>query len=494
MSLADIIERMNTAWRLTSEQRERIVSRVTSSIMDLSFFHGRPMEEGAAQKAAAAVEKKAHTAAEVQATTTTGARPKHEVMGAYAKKLGELLCEVVNKGGVEEHAGPTIVDKKLDLSGKRDFVTKEAAQQMFHLLLEEECAVEAVKLSNQSFGLEAAEVAAEALQHIGSKLTDADLSDIIAGRPEPEALDVLKKLSEALSGAHLKRLDLSHNALGAKGIRACAPLWKSQADLESISLGNIGCSADACVAVEELVVAEGLTSLTFFNNCSEDEGAKAIAKLLTRSPKMREFRMESSRVGPEGGMALVQGLCAGTCLVSLDISDNPMGAEVADGLAALLRQQAGLTSLIVSDTGLTAGGVKTLSQALLEGVPLLEILGIALVEMTADGARALAPALEAKKHLKRLYLRENELEDEGALVIAGAVAKISVLQELDIEENDMSDEGALAIAGSLKGKPDFKAVKFKDDLSKKGINELKEIVQEEFGNLNVLSVLPRDEE
>lgn len=44
-----------------------------------------------------------------------------------------------------------------------------------------------VKLSTKSFGKDAAQVAALAFTHLGSKLLDLDLSDSIAGRPEEEA-------------------------------------------------------------------------------------------------------------------------------------------------------------------------------------------------------------------------------------------------------------------------------------------------------------------
>jgi large subunit ribosomal protein L31/Ran GTPase-activating protein 1 len=44
-------------------------------------------------------------------------------------------------------------------------------------------AVLQVRFSTKSFGLEAAEVAAEALKAVAHSLTHADMSDIIAGRP-----------------------------------------------------------------------------------------------------------------------------------------------------------------------------------------------------------------------------------------------------------------------------------------------------------------------
>lgn len=46
---------------------------------------------------------------------------------------------------------------------------------------------------------------------------------MIAGRPEAEALAALRIVCEALADAPaLQKLDLSDNALGEKGIRACA--------------------------------------------------------------------------------------------------------------------------------------------------------------------------------------------------------------------------------------------------------------------------------
>jgi hypothetical protein len=45
------------------------------------------------------------------------------------------------------------------------------------------CYVLQVRFSTKSFGLEAAQVAAEALLAVAHSLTHADMSDIIAGRP-----------------------------------------------------------------------------------------------------------------------------------------------------------------------------------------------------------------------------------------------------------------------------------------------------------------------
>jgi hypothetical protein len=61
------------------------------------------------------------------------------------------------------------------------------------------CAAVQIKLSTKSFDAAAAGVAAEAIANCAASLTHADLSDVIAGRPEAEALNSLRILSGALA-------------------------------------------------------------------------------------------------------------------------------------------------------------------------------------------------------------------------------------------------------------------------------------------------------
>lgn len=85
-----------------------------------------------------------------------------------------------------------------------------------------------IKFSTKSFGIEAAEVAARAIEHVAESLAHADISDIIAGRPEKEVLGALQIISRSLAKAKLKALDLSDNALGQKGIVACTQAFAQQ--------------------------------------------------------------------------------------------------------------------------------------------------------------------------------------------------------------------------------------------------------------------------
>lgn len=77
-----------------------------------------------------------------------------------------------------------------------------------------------INLSNKSFDNGAAEKIAEYLGTLEG-VTVADISDIIAGRPEDEALRTLNIVCSSLKKFSLTEVNLSDNALGAKGVEAC---------------------------------------------------------------------------------------------------------------------------------------------------------------------------------------------------------------------------------------------------------------------------------
>jgi Ran GTPase-activating protein (RanGAP) involved in mRNA processing and transport len=122
-------------------------------------------------------------------------------------------------------------------------------------------AIETVKLSNKSFAVEAAAMLAATLSSF-TNVVNADLADVIAGRPEDEALQVLQHICDALRGRRLQTLDLSDNALGAKGIHACRGVLEGQDDLHTLLICNNGLSAEAAQLVAELLLYRAPTKVT----------------------------------------------------------------------------------------------------------------------------------------------------------------------------------------------------------------------------------------
>ncbi len=77
-----------------------------------------------------------------------------------------------------------------------------------------------IRLSNKSFDNGAAQVLATYLESL-TAVRVADISDIIAGRPEDEALRTLKIICSSLKKFPLVEINVSDNAFGGKGVEAC---------------------------------------------------------------------------------------------------------------------------------------------------------------------------------------------------------------------------------------------------------------------------------
>ncbi|GKD75886.1 leucine-rich repeat, ribonuclease inhibitor subtype protein, partial [Tanacetum coccineum] len=88
----------------------------------------------------------------------------------YAKESSTLMVEAVKKG-------PSL--------------KADEAKELLKPLTEPGNKFTKICYSNRSFGLDAAQVAACILFSINRQLSEVDLSDFIAGRPEAEALEVM---------------------------------------------------------------------------------------------------------------------------------------------------------------------------------------------------------------------------------------------------------------------------------------------------------------
>ena len=77
-----------------------------------------------------------------------------------------------------------------------------------------------IRLSNKSFDADAAVVVRDFLLSLEG-VTNADISDIIAGRPTEEALQTLCLICDGLKHFPLEEFNVSDNALGPRGVESC---------------------------------------------------------------------------------------------------------------------------------------------------------------------------------------------------------------------------------------------------------------------------------
>lgn len=323
-----------------------------------------------------------------------------------------------------------------------------------------------LRLSNKSFTLEAAQTIAPAIESL-ENLREADFSDIIAGRMEEEALEVLSVICGALlkHKSTLRVLDLSDNALGEKGVRKLEPVLSQLSLLQEIRFKNNGLSALALsLLLTHLQPAKrSLKKIVFDNNMSGDGGAKALADFLYQGgngicPCLKELCMSSSRVRAEGGIALIHAI--GETLPNLeklDLTDSMVGIEGAKMLANHFQNKKlqKIKTLCLRDVGFEQEGLDIVANALTNPdiAPLIEILDLTLSEITGDQIEGSVGKmiLSKKETLKELILDENnEIESNGAEKLSEIILECKQLTKLSLKECELDDESKELLEESKK--------------------------------------------
>lgn len=343
-----------------------------------------------------------------------------------------------------------LLENGIDFSkdGNRELISGPRAKELFA-----DCAGKAnkrnikyVRLSGKSFGKDAALVAADELQKLND-VTCVDLSDVIAGRDEAEALEVLSTMITSLTGLSIHSLDLSENALGEKGIRALQPALSALSQLKEIKFKNNGLSELSVRLLVEVLPTDNLRLLHFHNNMSGSGGALAAASLIRKSPVLEDFMMSSSRVQSDGGLPLLQSLkCCAKNLTRIDISDSMFGdEECVETLVNLFPKMNNLTSLTLRDTGLK---VETLLEGLSKPgiLPKIAALDLSGLELSSEHGALVGSIIKKSKRLQKLWLDDNELESAGVLEICRAAGSQPMLELLSVKANQIGSQGALALA------------------------------------------------
>ncbi|XP_057824830.2 RAN GTPase-activating protein 1 [Cryptomeria japonica] len=498
-------------WPPSDSTRLMLVERITSTLSSESFFsrrYGLLSKEEAANNA-----KQIENLAFLAANDRSSEEPNTDGSSAvqfYAKEASKLMLDVLKRGPTVQERGPVkeamiktveispVKEAVFDISGgQRGFVDGALATELLRPLKEPGNSYTKICFSNRSFGLEAAHVAERILMGLQKNITDVDLSDFIAGRPEPEALEVMSIFSSVLEGCVLRSLNLSDNALGEKGVRAFGSLLKSQKTLEELYFVNNGISVEAAKAILELLPSvERLKILHFHNNMTGDDGAEALSELVKNCIALEDFRCSSTRVGTHGGIALAGVLRAGSRLKRLDLRDNMFGKSGAVALSQAISGHLGLTEAYLSYLNFQDKGTIALANSLREGAPSLRILEIAGNDITPRAAPALAECLAIKHLITKFVASENELKDEGsALICRALVAGHDHLKELDLSANGITRIGAKVAAEAVANKPDFSLLNIDANfISEEGIAAVKDALRKGIKGLSVLGSLDDNDE
>ena len=136
-------------------------------------------------------------------------------------------------------------------------------------------------------------------------------------------------------------------------------------------------------------------------------------------------------------------------LQELNLAKNNITTEGAKKIAEAIQATKTLQKLNLYGNKISDDGAVAISDSLKINVSLQE-LDLTWNNITTEGAKKIAEAIQATKTLQKLNLYGNKISDDGAVAISDSL-KINVsLQELDLASNHITTEGAKKIAEAIR--------------------------------------------
>eukprot|EP01065_Artemidia_motanka_P037050 TRINITY_DN4521_c1_g1_i4.p1 TRINITY_DN4521_c1_g1~~TRINITY_DN4521_c1_g1_i4.p1 ORF type:complete len:882 (+),score=250.45 TRINITY_DN4521_c1_g1_i4:113-2647(+) len=211
----------------------------------------------------------------------------------------------------------------------------------------------------------------------------------------------------------------------------------------------------AKVIAQALQSNETYTILDLSRNTIRDEGAIALAGLLSENSSLVRVVLKSNGIGASGAEALAESLVvANRTVTSLDMSGsgggsrNLIGPRGAGALAAALKTNHVLAVISVACCGIGTRGTRLLAEGIAVNRSLQE-LDASRNAITSDGAAVLGAAFARSPALLRiLKMRGNRIRDKGVHALASNLRP--TVEELDLGETGCGAAGLHSLASMLR--------------------------------------------
>ncbi|MCJ8749496.1 hypothetical protein PDJAM_G00176900 [Pangasius djambal] len=315
----------------------------------------------------------------------------------------------------------------------------------------------ALRLEGNTFGVEAAQAIAKALED-KRDFQCCYWSDMFTGRLRSEIPPALTSLGAALisAGAQLKVLDLSDNAFGPDGVKGIETLLKSSAchTLQELRLNNCGMGIGG-----GKILAAALTHchressklgtplrLKIFiagRNRLENDGATALAQAFQLIGSLEEVHMPQNGINHAGVTALANAMEHNPQLRVLNLNDNTFTKKGAIAMAQALKHLRSVQVINFGDCLVRSEGAFAIAETLKDGLPILKELNLSFGEITGEAALAVAKAVKHKDQLEKLDLNGNCIGEDGCENLRELMQSMNMgdlLTSLSDDEGELDDD------------------------------------------------------
>lgn len=194
-----------------------------------------------------------------------------------------------------------------------------------------------------------------------------------------------------------------------------------------------------------------VTSLHLQRNAVASKGGALLGELLRQGHHRRltTINLSQNSLGDVGAAKLLAGIAAASCVETLELAENNLGAKAATALRDLISEpNSPLRTLGLRGNNLGGSGLWQLVDSLIQDTSLtsLDLESNALGDV---GGRALGLCLRHNHGLERLVISDNGIRDPGGEAIAAGLAHNSSLLGMEASHNRFSEGTADALSTTM---------------------------------------------
>jgi len=253
----------------------------------------------------------------------------------------------------------------------------------------------------------------------------------------------IEKLSECLkSNKVLKHLNFSSNNITDNGAKSIGLMLQENTTLQSVILGknNIGPAGAEYISEGIKNVHSGLTLLDLETNKLGEEGAYHLALAIQVSQTLTTLNIANCSIGPAGAYAISQAININPIMVELNLGSNKIvRSPLSKPIICSFFECESLKVLNLRCNRLGPEGTLAIAEGLARNETLLE-LNMSSIDCIGNSAIQIASSLQANKALKVLNISDNKIGTDGSKELASSLIQNFTLECLKMDRTSSSSE------------------------------------------------------
>ena len=235
-------------------------------------------------------------------------------------------------------------------------------------------------------------------------------------------------------------LDLSFNNISSKSSDDIVAVIKSNCSLEQLWLdGNYLQTAGIVRIANALQYHCKLRLLSLSKNGITEDAGEALHAIFCNNVSIEVLILGKNRLQLSGISELSKACYCLVRLIKLDLFDNQITKDCANGLADIIKSCSNLQELFLGDNMLeTTGALKVLEA--IKSICSLRIFTLSNNKINKEAASSICDVINKHFDLKVLLLGGNELQSDGVRIIAKAVKRNEALQLLAVCDNSVDEQ------------------------------------------------------